>query len=206
MICRLTGRVASVTAEAAIVELGGVGYEVMVPASALADLGRIVGGECTLFTIQYLEGNPTGSHLVPRLIGFLHAPDREFFNLFTKVKGISMRRALRAMCVPVAQLAALIEQGDARALTGLPEIGKKTAAQIIAELSGKLVAFLEPSAAPLPVDELTDAQRVAIDILVQWGDRRADVQRWVAEALRVEPGLNEPDAIVRAAYAAKQRE
>ena len=204
MICRLTGRIAAVREDAVVLDLGGVGYEVMVPALALADLQRLAGNEITLFTVQYFEGNPAGSNLIPRLVGFLVESDREFFNLFTKVKGISNRRALRAMSVPSHQLAAAIEHGDARLLTSLPEIGKKTAAQIITDLQGKLQRFLAPSAAPLPAAELTGAQRVALEILVQWGDRRADAQRWIAAAVAADPTLAEPDAIVRAAYRAKQ--
>ena len=206
MICRLTGQLLSFTEDAAVLDRDGVGYEILVPHSALHELSKLVGQPITLFTFQYFEGNPAGAHLIPRLVGFLTESDRAFFNLFTKVKGISIRRALRAMSVPAHQLAAAIEQGDARVLTSLPEIGKKTAAQVIAELRGKLVPFLAPSAAPLPVDELTETQRVAVDILVQWGDRRADAQRWVAGALKAEPELAEADAIVRAAYVVKQKE
>lgn len=204
MICRLTGRVSGVSDETVVLERDGVGYEVMVPASSVPELQRLVGNDLTLFTIQYFEGNPAGAHLIPRLVGFLTPIDREFFNLFTKVKGISNRRALRVMSVPVHQLAAAIERGDTRLLTSLPEIGKKTAAQIITDLQGKTQRFLEPSAAPLPVAEMTDAQRVALDILVSWGDRRADAQRWIAAAVKDDPSLTGPDAIVRAAYRAKE--
>lgn len=204
MICRLTGRVATVAEDAVVLELGGVSYEVLVPTSAVGELGRLVGNELTLFTIQYFEGNPAGAHLTPRIIGFLSEADREFFNLFTKVKGISIRRSLRAMSVPVHQLAAAIEHGDQRLLTSLPEIGKRTAAQIITELQGRVQRFLQPSAVPLPAAELTDAQRVAVDILVQWGDRRADAQRWIAAAVQADPQLTEPEAIVRAAYRQKE--
>ncbi len=204
MICRLSGRLASVGAESVILEIGAVSYEVMVPASAAVELQRLLGGEISLFTVQYFEGNPAAAHLIPRLIGFLTPAEREFFNLFTKVKGISNRRALRAMSVPVHQLAAAIERGDVRLLTTLPEVGKKTAAQIVSELQGRVQRFVEPSAAPLPAAEMSEAQRVALDILVQWGDRRADAQRWIAAAVQADPSLAEPDAIVRAAYRAKE--
>jgi Holliday junction DNA helicase RuvA len=186
------------------VDAGSLSYEVMVSTATAGDLARLVGGEVSLFTVQYFEGNPAGAHLIPRLIGFLSPADREFFTLFTKVKGISNRRALRAMGLPVHQLAAAIERGDVRLLTTLPEIGKKTAAQIVSELQGRVQRFLEPSAAPVPVAEMTDAQRVALEILVQWGDRRADAQRWIAAAVQADPSLAEPDAIVRAAYRARE--
>lgn len=203
MICRLTGRVVAVDEETVVLEQGGIGYEVQVPASAPGQLQQLRGQEVTLFTIQYFEGNPAGAHLFPRLIGFLTETERAFFGVFTKVRGVSIRRALRAMSLPVDQLAAAIERGDARLLTTLPEIGKKTAAQLVTELRGRLQAFLAPAAGPLPALELTDAQRVALEILVQWGDRRADAQRWIAAAVQADPGLTEPDDIVRAAYRLK---
>ncbi len=204
MICRLTGRVASLGPDAVVMDVGAVSYEVFVPASTRSQLQELVGREVTLFTFQYFEGNPAGAHLIPRLIGFLSETDRAFFSTFTRVKGISNRRALRAMSLPVSQLAAAIESGDVRLLTSLPEIGKKTAAQIITELRGQVGEFAGPTGTPVTAPALTDAQRVAVEILVQWGDRRADAERWVAAAVEGDPTLAEPDAIVRAAYAAKQ--
>jgi Holliday junction DNA helicase RuvA len=202
MICRLTGRVVGLQGDAVVLELAGVAYEVMVPAAAAPDLAQRIGQELTLYTVQYFEGNPAGANLIPRLVGFPSPADREFFQLFTRVKGISTRRALRAMSLPTAQLAAAIERGDVRLLTSLPEIGKKTAAQIIADLRGELPAIAATAGVAAPL-EFTTAQRLAIDILVKWGDRRADVQQWVAAAVERDPTLSEPDAIVRAAYRVK---
>ena len=203
MICRLTGRVVNVGEQAALVEVGGLCYEALVPASSLPELERLVGEEITLFTIQYFEGNPTGTSMVPRMIGFLRETDREFFNTFTKVKGISIRKALRAMAVPPHHLAAAIQHGDVATLTALPEIGKKTAQQIIHDLRGKLGRFLTETAAPTPIREMTDAQKVALEILVQWGDKRPDAQRWITAAVENDPNLAAPEDIVRAAYRIK---
>ena len=203
MICRLTGRVLTVSEQGAVIDTGGIGYEVLVPAASLGDLQSLVGQDVTLFTIQFMEGNPTGTTLIPRLIGFLAEADRAFYDLFVKVKGISMRKALRAMAVPVHQLAAAIEHGDERLLVSLPDIGKKTAQQIIADMRGKLDAFAVPHAAPTPASELSDAQKIALDILVQWGDRRADAQRWVTAAVETDATLEAPEDIVRTAYKLK---
>lgn len=203
MICRLTGRIAEVTQHTAVVELNGLAYEVLVPASSVPDLQRLHGNEATFFTIQYLDGNPNLGNLVPRLIGFLCEPDRDFFNLFVKVKNIGMRKALRAMQVPAHTIADAIERGDEQFLTSLPEIGKRTAAQIVVQLRGKLEGFRVPSAAPTPTAEMTHAQKVALEILVQWGDRRADAQRWIAQTVELRPELTDAEAIVRAVYRTK---
>ncbi len=205
MICQLTGRLLRVTDSAAILQAGALAYEVLVPAATIADLQRLDGNEITLFTVHYLDGSLATGNLVPRLVGFLTEPEREFFHLLNKVKGISTRKALRAMSISCHQFAIAIEQGDVRLLTSLPEIGKRTAAQIVTELRGQMQQYVLPSARPLPESELTDAQLVAVDVLVQWGDRRADAQRWVADAVQTDPALTEPEDIIRAAYKAKAR-
>jgi Holliday junction DNA helicase RuvA len=205
MICRLTGRVEGAQDGAVVLSLGGIAYEALAPAQSIAELMGAVGAEVTLHTLQYMEGAPTGTHFTPRLVGFLTPADRDFFELFTRVKGISTRRALRAMCLPTWQLAGAIEAGDERLLTSLPEIGKRTAAQIIADLRGKLTAFLAPQATSAPFRELSHGQQLAVDILVQWGDRRVDAQRWVTAAVEADVKLSEPDEIVKAAYAQKAR-
>lgn len=205
MISRITGRVVALGEDTVELELGGVCYEIHVPAYALPSLHERVGTDVTLSTIQYFEGNLAGSNLTPRLLGFESPREREFFELLTSVKGISMRRALRLMGVPVRALAAALVQGDVRTLTSLPEVGRKTATQLIADLQEPARAFVDaPVAAVAAPSPLTDAQRVALDILVQWGDRRADAERWIAEVCAADGQLTAPDDIVRAAYRLKQ--
>ncbi len=204
MICRVTGRLVAIAGESVVLEQQGIAYEVLVSATVLGELQQRIGTDVTLHTIHYYEGNPAGSHLTPRLIGFLAEADRAFFGAFTRVKGISYRKALRAMSVPVQHLAAAIAQGDVRTLTSLPEIGKKTATQIVAELQNEVEAFLDVATAGPVTKPLSDVQQVAVEILVQWGDRRADVERWVSAAVEEHPELSEPDAIVRAAYRFKE--
>ena len=204
MIYELTGRVRSVTPDAAVLDAPPLAYEVLVPGSAAADLQRLIGNEVRLFTLFFLDGSLATGSLVPRLVGFLSEAERAFFHLLCRVKGISTRKALRAMSVPVHQIASAVEHGDERMLTTLPEIGKRTAALMVTELRGKLQAFIAPTARPTPEAALTDAQQVAVEILVQWGDKRADAVRWVASAVVAEPGLAQAEDIVRAAYRVKQ--
>ncbi|MFO0837910.1 MAG: Holliday junction branch migration protein RuvA [Phycisphaerae bacterium] len=206
MICQITGRLASLGEQSLILEVGPISYELFVPAYSIPMLRVALGGEIKLHTVQYIEGNPAVGSLAPRLVGFVSQPDRDFFHELLKVKNIGVRKALRAMAVPPHQLAASIEHGDERALSALPEIGKRTAATMIAQLRGQVTRFLTADAPSAPIAaDLTPAQRVAADILVSWGDRRHDAQRWIAEAVKQDPSLVEPDEIVKAAYRAKMR-
>lgn len=204
MIRRISGRVCGVEEESVLLDVRGTWLELLTPASGLPELAHRVGSEITLHTILYLEGALGGGNLTPRLIGFLSEPDRRFFEELTRVKGISTRKALRVMGAPTHLIAAAIERGDERFLTTLPEIGRKTAAGMITELRGRLSAFCAGQPQTAPVPELSTAQQLALEILMQWGDRRADAQRWITAAVEADGRLAEPDEIVRAAYRMKR--
>ena len=204
MIHRISGRLLSAGEMSAVVELGGLCLELGTPRSADAELTGLVGAPVTLHTVFYLEGNAVAANFTPRLLGFLSEVERDFFTAFTRVKGVGMRKALRAMSVPAHQIAAAIEAGDERALTALPEIGKKMAAQIVTDLRGHLAGFLTAAVAiSTPIRTLSGAQRVAVEILVQWGDRRSDAEQLVSAAVEADASLSQPDQIVKAAYRLK---
>lgn len=205
MICRIVGSLEQVSDQAIVVRVGGLSYEVLVPGQAITELSGKLGEQVTLWTLEYLEGSPALGNLTPRMVGFLSEQDRAFFALLTRVKGISTRKALRAMSMATGQIARAVESGDVATLSRLPEVGKKTAAALISELRGQLGAFVTPGEEAAPARAWSEAQRVALDILVQWGDRRADAQRWVAAAVEAQPSLSSPEEIVKAAYQWKGR-
>jgi len=124
-----------------ILERDGIGYEILVPGYAVGELIACKGQSVTLHTMEYYEGSAAGGNLIPRIVGFLHPEDRAFFERFITVKGIGVRKAIKALAEPVARVAADIEQGNAPSLARLPGIGKRAADQIIAELRGKLAEF-----------------------------------------------------------------
>lgn len=205
MIVRMRGQLSEVTEESATLDREGISYEVMIPGYAVPELAACRGQVVTLHTVEYLEGSAAGGNLTPRLIGFLHAEDRTFFETFLTVKGVGVRKGLRAMAAPVARIAADIEGGDAAALARLPGIGRRMADQIVAELRGKVKEFAyATSAAPAAAQSgLTPEQRDAIEILVAWGDSRADAQRWIARAAQLHADLSGAEAWVKAAYRLK---
>ncbi|MEM1012074.1 MAG: Holliday junction branch migration protein RuvA [Planctomycetota bacterium] len=181
MIARLTGLLEAVAEDRAVVTVGPVAVDVLVPAGDVAALEAQVGTEITLQTVCYLEGDASGGNLTPRLIGFATEADKGFFNAFITVKGIGPRKALRAMAIPPAEVAAAIEAKDTKALVQLPQIGKRAAETIIAELAGKVGRFVSPDAviAPTPatsVGSLSPDEADAVDALVALGERRADAE------------------------------
>ena len=206
MIAKLTGTLSVVADERVIVDCAGIGYEVLIPSFALSELSGGLGREVTLHTIEFIEGNvAAGGALVPRLVGFLRPDDRVFFGLFTRAKGMGMRKSLRAFAEPAERIAAAIESADAATLARLPGVGKRLAAQLIADLRGKLedFALAGEAAARTPAAKYTAAQRDALEVLLAWGERRADAEAWLARAAQLHPDLAQPDEWIRAAYRIK---
>ncbi len=203
MIARIAGRLEEVSNGAALIDIGaGLWYEVLVPACDVERLTRRVGQDAVLHTIHYVEGDPSRGQTVPRLVGFLSEADRDFFRVFTTVKGIGVRRALRALIRPIAEIAAAIQAKDAKILKALPEIGPRTAERMIAELHDRVNEFVG-EIGDTEVSVIPEAGEEAVAVLVQLGERRADALAIVERVLAVAPELESPEEIIQQAYKLK---
>jgi len=203
MISRISGRLEEVRDASAVIDCGaGLWYQVLVPACNVEQLARRAGQEVVLHTIHYLEGDISHGQVTPRLVGFLADGEREFFRLFITVKGVGARKALRAMVRPIPEIAAAIQAKDAAFLVALPEIGKRTAESIIAELHGKVAEFAGKAAA-IAAAKMPEGGQAAVAVLVQLGERRADAVSLVQRVLAVAPELDSPEAIIQQAYRLK---
>ena len=205
MITTLSGELASVDEDRAQLAVGPMQVEVMVPAADVESLQTQVGDELTFHTVLYLEGDASGGNLTPRLIGFIRPADRGFFNAFVTVKGIGPKKALRALAVPAAEVAAAIEMKDVKALTKLPQIGKRAAEQIIATLAGKVGSFAGDGVKAVAgggsaVAKLSNDEEDAVATLVALGERRQDAEAVLEKVRSKEPAALEQgaDAIVQA--------
>jgi len=141
MITRIDGILEHAGEGTVHVRVGDVTYELLVPACDEAQWMSSVGATVSLHTLHYLESQGQGASFWPRLIGFREPGDRDFFDLFTSVKGIGMRRALRSIAIPPARIAEAIVVKDTALLMSLPEIGKKTAETMVLELRDKVTSF-----------------------------------------------------------------
>jgi holliday junction DNA helicase RuvA len=218
MITRIGGKLISLDEFAAEIQPGGLGaepgsvtLEVLVPAFLQASLGTKLGQRVELATLMYLESQNQGAAYVPRLIGFESAQQREFFELFTTVKGIGNRKALRAMAEPPSVIADAIVTRNARALTQLPEIGKRLAETVIAELSGKVEKYLLAMGTSASSGPARGASRgptgvgeEAINALVGLGETRVEAERLVRAALeKIGPEGADVERVLAAVYASR---
>ena len=205
MIASLTGTLSQVDDTRVHLTAGPIVYELLIPAADHPALAASIGETVTFHTIFYLSGDPSRGGLDPTLIGFLRPQDKKFFELFTTVKGIGPKRALRALTVPTGEIAAAIEAKETRFLIGLPEIGKRTAETIIAELAGKVAPFAlaaeigarAAGVAKPPASRRSAIEEDAIAGLMSLGDRRPDAEVWLDRAKAARPEATTTDALLR---------
>ncbi|MEZ6242023.1 MAG: Holliday junction branch migration protein RuvA [Phycisphaerales bacterium] len=211
MIRRITGRLDGATELAVEItpEGSGVTYEVLIPRYLAERLGEQLGQVVTLHTREHLEAQGQGTSFVPRVIGFETPTERAFFELLTTVKGLGVRKALRALANEPAWVAAAIVDKDAKRLRTLPEIGARLAETIIAELHGKVGAALSSdelgalnasSVELRPSASLPAAAQEAVSALVALGETRVVAERLVDRAMALVGDEGGADAIVAAAF------
>ena len=203
MISRIAGELTAVGEGRVELRCGRVTYALLVPAADRERLASLVGRDVRFHTLHYLEGQGQGTSFIPRLIGFASADARAFFELLTTVRGLGPRKALRALRVPWQTVAEAIAERDIDLLMTLPEIGRRTAETIVAELHGKVDRFVtEPSAeAAAPADDgRPSIVRDAILAMERLGEARPQARRLIEKALAGDPALGTADALVAAAY------
>ncbi|MAE61736.1 MAG: hypothetical protein CMJ49_10325 [Planctomycetaceae bacterium] len=210
MISRITGKLESLdTAKATISPDGALSYDVLLPSFVVARLGNLVGQTVTLHTLHFLEGTSQGTTFTPRLAGFMSTTDRAFFELFTTVKGIGSRKALRCLAMDVHQIAGAIVERDLKLLQSLPEIGRKMAETIVTALHDKVEAYAAgavsagaagETTSDTPADTESTASRTvardALEVLAHLGENRADAVQWINRVLTDQPDIAEPQELI----------
>jgi len=202
VITRIRGELVELTERSALLLVEAMTYELFVPAANVPELLSKIGQPIEFFTLHYLEGQSQGSSFLPRLIGFSSERERAFFELFTTVKGIGNRKALRALVRPFAETATAIANRDTKALTEMPEIGKRSAETIIAELHGKVDVFVGEIASTIEVT-MPPFSEDAILMLVQLGETKRDAKRLVQLAFGTKPEINTADQLVQISFQLK---
>lgn len=176
MISRLRGQVLEVAAPAMVVDVQGVGYEVLVPDPVLVMNAGLESVE--LFTRQvFREDGVT-------LYGFANAYQRRVFDLLTSVSGCGPKISLAAISAmgEYGVTDAIINQ-DARALTRTPGIGNKVAERIVLELRDKMQEENLRQKAVTRVPAKVEHADELIEALQNLGYKRHEVEA-VADAAR----------------------
>lgn len=205
MIAKIKGKLVKLDASIALMEVGAISYEVMLPGYCVNALSGKIGEQISLCTMEYYEGTRMGSNLIPRMVGFLNEAERDFFSKYTTVKGMGIKKGLRSLSIPIANIAAAIEDGDDKTLLSLPSVGKRMSQQIIAELQGKLQSFAAGAeVAGEKRMEFKAFQAEALEILIAWGEKRNDSIELIELACRRHGDVKSAEELVPLVYRLKQ--
>mgnify|MGYP001329948182 CR=1 FL=1 len=171
MIGSLRGQVQDITAENVVIEVGGVGYECLASLGTLAEFS-VKRGQ-TVFVLTYLHVREDAL----QLFAFTERAEKNLFLSLLKVNGIGPKMALNILSGDrVERIQHMIDQGDVKALSKFPKVGKKTAEQMVLTLKGKLV--LEAGG---PAPAVPGMQRELTSALVNLGFRLNDVEKVVSD-------------------------
>ena len=177
MIATLTGRVLAKSVDRAVVDVGGVGYEVFLSTDGVARMPE-KGGEVFL----YIHTNVREDAIT--LFGLLDEEEKELFLVLRTVTGIGPKSALTMLSgMRVAEICRAILDGDIKRLMMLPGVGKKTAERICVELKEK-VAHLSSG--------MSAVSSQGMEVIVVAGSVAAD-------ALSALTNLGYPDSVARKA-------
>ena len=190
MIARLSGILAEINADSAVIDVGGVGYLVHLSGKTIGAVGAVGSKVVILTELQVREDAWT-------LFGFGSTPERDAFRALTSIQGVGGRLALAILsALSPDELARAVAQDDKAMIGRANGVGPKLAARIANELQGKLGVTGLGGAAPAP---RAGAAADAMSALANLGFKPAEASAAVNAAqdeLGADAGL---DALVRLA-------
>lgn len=188
MIGFLNGVVFDISPDGFILDVSGVGYDVSASAQTLADVQMLLGQKMKVWIYSHVREDAF------QLFGFLTRAEKDFFIQLLKVNGVGPKSALSVMSgARLSQIQDWIEASDAKALSSLPKVGKKTAEQIILTLQGKLVR-IEAKTKGSRVTLLTETHRQISSALTNLGFKNQNVDQFIATlapTVTIEDGVRE---------------
>ncbi len=191
MIAHLRGRLIAKHPNQAIVEAGGVGYDVTISVPTFSDLPA-AGAEIALHIHTHVREDAIA------LFGFLRPEEKQLFEKLISVSGIGPKLAITILSgMAAAEMVRAIRGNDVARLTRIPGIGKKTAERMVLELRDKLEHFGATPAAP-PVSPVEED---VISALLNLGYQRAAAERALTTAMK-NGGKQEFDVLFRDALGA----
>ena len=192
MIAHLRGKLLDKHPNQAMIETGGVGYDVTISVPTFSDLPG-VGGEVALYIHTHVRED------VIALYGFLRVAEKQLFEKLLTVSGIGPKLAITILSGMAAnEMVAAIRGNDLARLTRIPGIGKKTAERLVLELRDKLPAV--GGEAPV-VSGLNAVEEDVLSALLNLGYQRAAAEKALAAVTKNGKG-DAFDTVFRDALAA----
>ncbi|MBI3610358.1 MAG: Holliday junction branch migration protein RuvA [Nitrospirae bacterium] len=184
MIASLTGTLKRKTPQSVVLDVHGVGYEVMTP---LTTFYRLPSENETVHLWTYTHVREDAL----QLYGFSSGDEKNVFLLLLGVSGIGPKLAINILSgLPLAELVAAVRKGDIAKLSSIPGVGQKTASRLALELKEKIAAVsVTDAAAGGPAAE-KDSRRIedAVSALVNLGYKSPLAKDAVKQVLKAENG------------------
>lgn len=210
MIAQISGKVLNLSENTLTLSVNGIAYEIYIPTSVMKSFdGKLnKDADVSLVTYHYYQTDPSKS--IPILIGFLNKIEKDFFEKFITVSGVGPKAAVRALSMPIPDIAQAIDAGDVSYLKSLPGIGEQRAKEIVAKLQGKMGKFglMQSSGGEArktkegsPKNECEDE---AIEILIQLQYRREEAKEMVRKALLRKPKAETAEELLNEVYRQKK--
>jgi len=178
MIAFLRGRVFEKQPNRVIVDVQGVGYEVLVPLSTYYQIGE-TGEDVALRVHTHVREEAL------QLYGFATELERQLFEKLIAVSGIGPKLAVALLSgMEAREFLTAVQRGDVTRLTGIPGIGKKTAERIVLELKDRVAMLGAPVDVGTPVESAADRLRDdVLSALQNLGYHRPLAEKAVESAL-----------------------
>jgi len=170
MIAELRGHLAHKSADRAVVDVGGVGYEIFISLNTFYRLPD-PGEPLRVITHTHVREDAL------QLFGFLDREEKSLFLLLTSVSGIGPRLAMNILSgPPFTELQEALEAGDLARLVAIPGVGKKTAERLVVELRDKMPKT-RADAAYEAAATVRGVEAEAVSALVNLGYRRNEAEK-----------------------------
>lgn len=202
MFSRISGSIVERGDAAVLLDVGGLAYDIVLPACVAEKLPTQLGERVTLeiYPTFTLEGN-SGKFT---FFGFTNAIEREFFEALVSVASIGPKTAARAFSHPMARIARAIDAGDYAFLVKLPGIGQQKARDIVAKLQGKVTKFLLIQDADVrPERTMPDLAEEALLVLLQLEYKRPEAEAMIAQTLAATPAIADAQTLLAEVYRLK---
>lgn len=193
MIAQLIGIVAEKNSDNVVVDVNGIGFQVLTSATTLSNLPA-AGEKIKLYTVFNVREDAM------ELFGFSTREEKRMFDKLRGVNGVGPKTALGILsALTVRDISLALLTGDATALTKAPGIGKKTAQRLVLELKDKVDQSEVTSAADVPAvtrAAQSSAAQEAIEALLALGYQSTEAAVAVAN---VQDKSDKPDELIRLA-------
>jgi Holliday junction DNA helicase RuvA len=204
VISYLDGTLKKIYTDRVTIGVGGVGYEVLIPAYVMNEIRRTTKAEDPIKL--YISFNQTERQPKPVLVGFRAELDKEFFELFITVEDIGPSLAIKALTQPVREIARYIEEKSVKDLRQLKGIGERKAEKIVAALKGKAAKFALIPQVELPPEAPEDFKNEVENVLVaQLGHKLGEARRMIEEAMKRRPTISSSEELFEEVYRGQKK-